>query len=120
MAIHPNYQDRVVLLQQDNRVAIETFEEVRWLWLACVGRYEGALLAQVFACMGWLASHLAAWFRSCQAVQTSLACRLTTGAPRLLPSEMQVMQLAVAGCRAVAEFMRQRLLEHTEVGWNAF
>lgn len=87
VAIHPNYQDRVVLLQQDNRVAIETFEEVRWLWLACVGRYEGALLAQVFACMGWLASHLAAWFRSCQAVQTSLACHLTTGAPRLLPSE---------------------------------
>lgn len=29
VAIHPNYQDRVVLLQQDNRVAIETFEEVR-------------------------------------------------------------------------------------------
>lgn len=28
VAIHPNYQDRVVLLQQDARVAIETFEEV--------------------------------------------------------------------------------------------
>ncbi|PRW20485.1 exosome complex component RRP41-like protein isoform A [Chlorella sorokiniana] len=52
VAIHPNYQDRVVLLQQDNRVAIETFEEV--------------------------------------------------------------MQLAVAGCRAVGEFMRQQLLEHTQ------
>lgn len=35
---------------------------------------------------------------------------------------MQVLQLAVAGCRAVGEFMRQRLLEHTEVGgmdWHA-
>ncbi|KAI7840133.1 hypothetical protein COHA_006172 [Chlorella ohadii] len=52
VAIHPNFDDRVVLLQQDNRVAIETFEEV--------------------------------------------------------------LQLAVAGCRAVGEFMRQRLLEHTD------
>ena len=52
LAIHPNHADRVVLLQQDNRVAIETFEEV--------------------------------------------------------------MGLAVAGCRAVADFMRQQLLEHTQ------
>lgn len=28
VALHPNYGDRVVLLQQDNRVAVETFEEV--------------------------------------------------------------------------------------------
>ena len=34
VAIHPNFQDRVVLLQQDNRVAIETFEEVR-RWAVC-------------------------------------------------------------------------------------
>lgn len=52
VAIHPNHSNRVVLLQQDNRVAVETFEEV--------------------------------------------------------------MELAVAGCRAVADFMRGRLLEHTE------
>lgn len=29
VAVHPNYADKVVLLQQDNRVAVETFEEVR-------------------------------------------------------------------------------------------
>lgn len=52
MAIHPNHANRVVLLQQDNRVAVDTFEEV--------------------------------------------------------------MELAVAGCRAVADFMRGRLLEHTQ------
>ncbi len=32
VAIHPNFDDRVVLLQQDNRVAIETFEEVGDCW----------------------------------------------------------------------------------------
>lgn len=52
VAIHPNHSSRVVLLQQDNRVAVETFEEV--------------------------------------------------------------VELAVAGCRAVADFMRGRLLEHTQ------
>lgn len=52
VAIHPNYDNRVVLLQQDNRLAIETFE--------------------------------------------------------------QVLELAVAGCRAVAGFMRERLQEHTQ------
>lgn len=53
LAIHPNFDSKVVLLQQDNRVGIETFEEV--------------------------------------------------------------MELAVAGCRAVAEFMRGQLLEHTRM-----
>lgn len=81
-----------------------------------LGNIEGMPLPRVVACMGWLASPPAAGVRSFQDVQTSPACRLTTGAPRLLPLEMQVMQLALAGCRAVAEFMRQRLLEYTEVG----
>lgn len=51
VAIHANHEDRVVLLQQDNRLSIETFEEV--------------------------------------------------------------LELGVAGCRAVAAFMRQQLLQHT-------
>jgi exosome complex component RRP41 len=52
VAIHPNWGDRVVLLQQDSRTAVEAFEEV--------------------------------------------------------------LQLAVAGCRAVAAFMRERLLQYTQ------
>lgn len=34
--------------------------------------------------------------------------------PRRPPARPQVMQLAVAGCKAVADFMRQQLLEHTQ------
>ncbi len=52
---------------------------------------------------------------SCLASSACPPRRLTSGVPCPPPSFPQVLQLAVAGCRAVGEFMRQRLLEHTDV-----
>lgn len=40
VAVHPNHGDRVVLLQQDNRLAAETFEEVRRVALGVLGRWQ--------------------------------------------------------------------------------